>query len=139
MIFQIGNVFLEKLKSFLFWQSYGWKTEAFIKMLVNLEFKISSWILIIQCLNKNTNFSIIRSNPKEKALLLHSNGSSKNKLRKARLSFQQYTSQWTADRIDRISMLLFPSLFTIFNIIYWGYYLLRNRWYICFNRKSICF
>ena len=32
-------------------------------------------------------------------------------------------SKWTMDRIDRISMVAFPSLFTLFNIVYWGYYL----------------
>ncbi|VDO64364.1 unnamed protein product [Haemonchus placei] len=30
---------------------------------------------------------------------------------------------WSTDRIDRISMIAFPCLFTIFNIIYWSYYL----------------
>ncbi|CAG9533201.1 unnamed protein product [Cercopithifilaria johnstoni] len=70
--------------------------------------------------------SSIRSNQKE-AILLDPNDTSKNRLRKARLPFQKYTSHWTADRIDRISIMLFPSLFTIFNIIYWGYYLPRRR------------
>uniref|UniRef100_F1L1D3 Ligand-gated ion channel 50 n=1 Tax=Ascaris suum TaxID=6253 RepID=F1L1D3_ASCSU len=32
---------------------------------------------------------------------------------------------WTTDRIDRLSIMMFPSLFTIFNIVYWGYYLSR--------------
>ncbi|KAK5974474.1 Acetylcholine-gated chloride channel subunit acc-3 [Trichostrongylus colubriformis] len=30
---------------------------------------------------------------------------------------------WTTDRIDRMSMVAFPGLFTVFNIIYWSYYL----------------
>ncbi|KHJ95312.1 hypothetical protein OESDEN_04744, partial [Oesophagostomum dentatum] len=30
---------------------------------------------------------------------------------------------WTCDRIDRLSMIIFPGLFTLFNIIYWSYYL----------------
>ncbi|CAJ0610485.1 unnamed protein product [Cylicocyclus nassatus] len=30
---------------------------------------------------------------------------------------------WTTDRIDRTSMIIFPGLFTLFNIIYWSYYL----------------
>ncbi|RCN41957.1 Cation transporter family protein [Ancylostoma caninum] len=30
---------------------------------------------------------------------------------------------WSTDRIDRISMVAFPGLFTLFNIIYWSYYL----------------
>ncbi|WKY16398.1 hypothetical protein Q1695_001225 [Nippostrongylus brasiliensis] len=30
---------------------------------------------------------------------------------------------WSTDRIDRISMVAFPGLFTLFNIIYWAYYL----------------
>ncbi|MCP9263271.1 Ligand-gated ion channel 50 [Dirofilaria immitis] len=67
--------------------------------------------------------------PSVKEVLLNSKDipTSRNRLRKAYLSIQQYTSSWTADRIDRISIILFPSLFTIFNIIYWGYYLSRSR------------
>ncbi|CAI4227018.1 unnamed protein product [Auanema sp. JU1783] len=34
--------------------------------------------------------------------------------------------QWTVDKIDRYSMVLFPGLFTVFNIVYWGHYLSRN-------------
>ncbi|EJW70209.1 hypothetical protein WUBG_18888, partial [Wuchereria bancrofti] len=71
--------------------------------------------------------STIRSNQKEETLLLNSNDNhtSRNQLRKAHLSFQKYASSWTADRIDRISIILFPSLFTVFNIVYWSYYLSR--------------
>uniref|UniRef100_A0AAF5Q5S1 Uncharacterized protein n=1 Tax=Wuchereria bancrofti TaxID=6293 RepID=A0AAF5Q5S1_WUCBA len=73
--------------------------------------------------------STIRSNQKEETLLLNSNDNhtSRNQLRKAHLSFQKYASSWTADRIDRISIILFPSLFTVFNIVYWSYYLSRSR------------
>ncbi|KAK6033517.1 hypothetical protein OSTOST_00275, partial [Ostertagia ostertagi] len=34
---------------------------------------------------------------------------------------------WSTDRIDRMSMVAFPGLFTIFNIIYWSYYLNLNE------------
>uniref|UniRef100_A0A8R1DNM6 Neur_chan_LBD domain-containing protein n=1 Tax=Caenorhabditis japonica TaxID=281687 RepID=A0A8R1DNM6_CAEJA len=34
--------------------------------------------------------------------------------------------QWTTEEIDRISMIMFPGLFTLFNIIYWTYYLTVN-------------
>uniref|UniRef100_A0A0R3RQU0 Ligand-gated ion channel 50 n=1 Tax=Elaeophora elaphi TaxID=1147741 RepID=A0A0R3RQU0_9BILA len=70
--------------------------------------------------------AIIGSINKEEALLLDSNDASRNRLRKTLLPYQKYTSCWTADRIDRISITLFPSLFTIFNIIYWSYYLSRK-------------
>ncbi|GMT32417.1 hypothetical protein PFISCL1PPCAC_23714, partial [Pristionchus fissidentatus] len=33
----------------------------------------------------------------------------------------------STDRIDTISIVLFPSLFGIFNIIYWSYYLSRSQ------------
>ncbi|VDN05953.1 unnamed protein product [Thelazia callipaeda] len=52
--------------------------------------------------------------------------SSPNPVRKARRSISKKTN-WTADRIDRLSIILFPSLFTIFNIIYWSYYLSRTK------------
>ncbi|VIO99730.1 Hypothetical glycine receptor like protein T20B12.9 in chromosome III, putative [Brugia malayi] len=74
--------------------------------------------------------SAIRSNQKEETLLLDSNDirtSRNEQLRKVHLSFRKYASSWTADRIDRISIILFPSLFTIFNIVYWSYYLSRSR------------
>ncbi|EFO82547.1 CRE-ACC-3 protein [Caenorhabditis remanei] len=33
---------------------------------------------------------------------------------------------WTTEEIDRMSMIVFPGLFTVFNIIYWTYYLTVN-------------
>lgn len=33
---------------------------------------------------------------------------------------------WTTDQIDLFSMYAFPSLFVIFNILYWSYYLSRH-------------
>uniref|UniRef100_A0A1I7WK09 Neur_chan_LBD domain-containing protein n=1 Tax=Heterorhabditis bacteriophora TaxID=37862 RepID=A0A1I7WK09_HETBA len=34
-----------------------------------------------------------------------------------------FEKKWSTDQIDRLSMVAFPGLFAIFNIIYWGYYL----------------
>ncbi|CAI2356869.1 unnamed protein product [Caenorhabditis sp. 36 PRJEB53466] len=34
--------------------------------------------------------------------------------------------KWTTEEIDRLSMIIFPGLFTVFNIIYWTYYLTIN-------------
>ncbi|CAL2049968.1 unnamed protein product [Caenorhabditis brenneri] len=34
--------------------------------------------------------------------------------------------QWTTEEIDQMSMIVFPGLFTVFNIIYWTYYLTVN-------------
>ncbi|KJH44146.1 Neurotransmitter-gated ion-channel ligand binding domain protein [Dictyocaulus viviparus] len=31
--------------------------------------------------------------------------------------------EWSTDRIDQMSMVVFPTLFTVFNVIYWSYYL----------------
>ncbi|UMM41514.1 hypothetical protein L5515_017746 [Caenorhabditis briggsae] len=35
--------------------------------------------------------------------------------------------QWTTEEIDQMSMIMFPGLFTVFNIIYWTYYLTVNN------------
>ncbi|CAI5454153.1 unnamed protein product [Caenorhabditis angaria] len=34
---------------------------------------------------------------------------------------------WTTEDIDRLSMIMFPGLFTVFNVIYWSYYLSINK------------
>uniref|UniRef100_A0A0K0DLD9 Neur_chan_LBD domain-containing protein n=1 Tax=Angiostrongylus cantonensis TaxID=6313 RepID=A0A0K0DLD9_ANGCA len=35
--------------------------------------------------------------------------------------------EWSTDRIDRMSIVAFPGLFTLFNIIYWSYYLILSE------------
>ncbi|VDM91520.1 unnamed protein product [Onchocerca ochengi] len=89
-------------------------------------------ILYHKKINDNIAARLISANQpnlKEEALFLNSKDipASRNRPRKARLLFQQYKSPWTADRIDHISIILFPTLFIIFNVIYWSYYLTRSR------------
>ncbi|VDN58795.1 unnamed protein product [Dracunculus medinensis] len=49
--------------------------------------------------------------------------SHKNNIYKIHARFRQCKQPWTTDKIDKLSILLFPTLFTLFNIAYWGYYL----------------
>lgn len=68
-------------------------------------------------------------NKQEQMLLLDSaeNTKSQIRLQKPHSPPQHHPHRWTADRIDHLSVLLFPSLFAVFNIIYWSYYLSSTR------------
>jgi hypothetical protein len=52
-------------------------------------------------------------------------------LRTQRSSGRRGAGQWSAGRVfsgekvDAMSAILFPAMFTLFNIIYWSYYLLK--------------
>ncbi|CAB3399152.1 unnamed protein product [Caenorhabditis bovis] len=69
------------------------------------------------------------SNRGEKILLL--DGLEETQFSQVETKFNSFTSikpkkVWTMDEIDRLSMIVFPGLFTMFNIVYWSYYLTIN-------------
>uniref|UniRef100_A0A914CK47 Uncharacterized protein n=1 Tax=Acrobeloides nanus TaxID=290746 RepID=A0A914CK47_9BILA len=65
----------------------------------------------------------------EKVMLLSGNEETTpdGMMEKIRLKkHEKARNKWTCDQIDLFSMYAFPSLFVIFNIFYWSYYLTRH-------------